>query len=369
MPRSRTGTPGRPTLSKVAEAAGVSISTASLVFSGSGPVSDVTRQRVLDAADRLGYAGPNPIARSLRQGKSGIIGVLIGERLLYAFRDPVAVALLDGLTEELAPAGFGLLLLSGSSGRTGPTPKQLERAPLDAVVVESCGGDDAPAVATLQHRGVPIIGVEGPHLPNVPVVSIDNHGATAQLTRHLVELGHRRISVATLPLRQPGTRRGLLTDTHRATATSTTGIDRLRGVEDALGHAVPAWETGNGLIEEGHRAGLELLAGAPHQRPTAIVAQSDLLAVGVIHAARELGLRVPQDLSVVGFDGIETPWLSDLLLTTVEQPMTEKGRTVGRMVIEVLAGTRPKTTQLPISLRIGSSTGPAPEVDDMGAQE
>ncbi|QUH02231.1 LacI family DNA-binding transcriptional regulator [Saccharopolyspora erythraea] len=361
MPRSRTGTAARPTLSKVADAAGVAVSTASLVFSGSGPVSDATRKRVLDAADRLGYAGPDPVARSLRQGRSGIVGVVIGERLLYAFRDPVAVALLDGLTEELAPAGFGLLLLSGSSGRTGPTPAQVERAPLDAVVVESCGGDDAPAVATLQHRGVPIIGVEGTRLPDVPMVRIDNHGATVELTRHLVELGHHRISVVTLPMRLPGTHRGPLTGPRRATATSTTGIDRLRGVEDALGNAVAAWETSDGLIEEGHRAGLELLAGAPHRRPTAVVAQSDLLAVGVVHAARELGLRIPEDLSVVGFDGIDTPWLGDLRLTTVEQPMTEKGRAAGRMVVDVLAGTRPDTVLLPTTLRVGSSTGPAPE--------
>ncbi|CAM03708.1 LacI family transcriptional regulator [Saccharopolyspora erythraea NRRL 2338] len=361
MPRSRTGTAARPTLSKVAEAAGVAVSTASLVFSGSGPVSDATRRRVLDAADRLGYAGPDPVARSLRQGRSGIVGVVIGERLLYAFRDPVAVALLDGLTEELAPAGFGLLLLSGSSGRTGPAPEQVERAPLDAVVVESCGGDDAPAVSTLHHRGVPIIGVEGTRLPDVPMVSIDNHGATVELTRHLVELGHRRISVVTLPMRQPGTHRGPLDDSRRATATSTTGIDRLRGVEDALGHAVAAWEASDGLIEEGHRAGLELLAGSPHQRPTAVVAQSDLLAVGVVHAARELGLRIPQDLSVTGFDGIDTPWLGDLRLTTVEQPMTEKGRAAGRMVVDVLAGARPDPVMLPTTLRVRSSTGPAPE--------
>src|SRR5437763_14705606 len=125
MPRSPKA-PSRPTLSKVASTAGVSISTAPLVFSGPGPVAEAPRQRVLDAAASLGYAGPHPVARSLRQGKSGIVGVLIGERLLYAFRDPVAVALLDGLTEELAPAGFALLLLSGSSGRTGPTPEQVD---------------------------------------------------------------------------------------------------------------------------------------------------------------------------------------------------------------------------------------------------
>lgn len=347
----------RPTLSKVATAAGVSLSTASLVFSGSGPVSEATRRRVLDAAAELGYTGPNPLARSLRQGRSGIVGVLIGERLRYAFRDPVAVALMDGLTEELAPAGFALLLLSGSSGHTGPTPEQVAKAPLDAAVVESCGGTDEPALVSLQQRGVPLVVVEGPHLAVAPSVQIDNHGSSVELARHLLELGHERISLVTLPASQPAGPGGWLDDSRRAQAEIPTWTDRLRGVEDAVGRRVPAWETSNGLIEEGDRAGRELLAGP--QRPTAIIAQSDLLAVGVIRAARALGLRVPEDVSVVGFDGIDTPWLGAQLLTTVEQPMTEKGRVAGRLVVRVLSGERPGTVQLPTSLRIGNTTGPA----------
>lgn len=357
MPRP-SNPAGRPTLAKVASAAGVSISTASLVFSGSRPVSDVTRQRVLDAADRLGYTGPDPIARSLRQGRSGIVGVLIGERLLYAFRDPVAIALLDGLTEELAPAGFALLLLSGSAGRTGPTTAQVDRAPLDAVVVESCGGADEPALSSLRRRGVPMIGVEGPRAPDLPLVEIDNYGGSVELTRHLEALGHRRISVLALPL-HPGGARGWLPDSRRALATAANCLDRLRGVEDTVGDTVPVWEAASGVIEEGYRGGLELLAADPP--PTAIVAQSDLLAVGVIHAAQERGLRVPEDLSVVGFDGIDTPWLAPLRLTTVEQPMTDKGRAAGRLVVDLLAGRQPRSIALPTNVRLGSSTGPAPD--------
>lgn len=352
-------TPGRPTLATVAAAAGVSISTASLVFSGSGPVAEATRQRVLDAAAGLGYAGPDPVARSLRQGRSGIVGVLIGERLLHAFRDPVAVALLDGLTDELAPAGLGLLLLPGSAGRTGPMPQQIDSAPLDAVVFATCGGEDDPAVHALRRRGVPLVGVEGPHAPDVPLVDIDNHGATVELTQHLLALGHRRIGAVTLPLR-PGGHRGWLQKSRRATATFANCADRLRGVEDALGRPVTAWETASGLVEEGQRGGQGLLDVDAGRRPTAIIAQSDLLAVGVIQAARDLGLRIPDDLSVVGFDGIDTPWLGQLRLTTVEQPMTEKGRAAGRMVLESIGGTPPASVQMPTRLRVGTSSGPAP---------
>src|SRR3954469_19948983 len=107
----------RPTLAGVAARAGVSSSTASLAFSGSPRVTAAPRERVLAAAAELGYAGPDPIAASLRRGRSGVVGALVGERLLYAFRDPVAVQLLDGITEVLGGHGVGLLLLAGDAGR------------------------------------------------------------------------------------------------------------------------------------------------------------------------------------------------------------------------------------------------------------
>ena len=122
----------RPTLAGVAARAGVSSSTASLAFSGSPRVTPATRERVLAAAAELGYAGPDPLAVSLRRGRSGVIGVFIGERLLYAFRDPVSVQLLDGITEVLGAHGAGLLLLAGDSGR--PPLEQILRMPLDAAI-------------------------------------------------------------------------------------------------------------------------------------------------------------------------------------------------------------------------------------------
>src|SRR6185295_7101587 len=116
---------GRPTLAAVASRAGVSPSTASLAFAGSPRVAPATRERILAAAAELGYAGPDPIAASLRRGRSGVVGTFIGERLLYAFRDPVAVQLLDGITEVLSGHGVGLLLLAGDAGR--PAATQLAR--------------------------------------------------------------------------------------------------------------------------------------------------------------------------------------------------------------------------------------------------
>src|SRR5215204_3459588 len=131
----------RSTISDVARSTGVSPSTASVVFSGKTAVSEATRKRVLDAAAALGYSGPDPRAASLRTGRSGIVGVVFEEHLRTAFLDPVKTALMDGLTDAVAPLGAGLLLLRddrdpGSEG--GGT--SLGTAPLDAVVLVGCSG-------------------------------------------------------------------------------------------------------------------------------------------------------------------------------------------------------------------------------------
>jgi DNA-binding LacI/PurR family transcriptional regulator len=120
------------------------------------------------------------------------------------------------------------------------------------------------------------------------------------------------------------------------------------------------WATPASLVEHGRTAGVALLSGP--ERPTAIACQSDLLASGVVLAARELGLRVPEDVSVSGFDGLDLPWLAPDVLTTVVQPLAEKGAAVGQAVADFLSGAGPSVRELPVTLRIGTTTGPAPEV-------
>jgi DNA-binding LacI/PurR family transcriptional regulator len=346
----------RPTLAAVAARAGVSPSTASLAFSGAGPVADETRDRVLAVARELGYFGPDPMARSLRRGRSGIVAALIGDRLLNAFRDPVAVGLLDGLAQELSLLESGLLLLSGDASRSGPNPAQVGRMPMDAVIYAMCGHDDDPLLDYFVGDGIPVIAVDGPHRQDIAVLDIDDHGGELELARHLAELGHQRVGVVALPLLLDG-RRGPLDDDRRAQVGFADVRLRLTAVEEVFGR-VPVVEAPTNLIEEGERAATHLLDLPERRRPTAIVAQSDLLAVGVIRASLSRGLRVPENLSVVGFDGIETPWLDDYVLTTVEQPIVEKGRAAGKMVAEFLSGRRPDNVRLPIHLRIGNTTAP-----------
>ena len=137
-------------------------------------------------------------------------------------------------------------------------------------------------------------------------------------------------------------------------------LKRLAGVTDVFG-PVPAFEVASNVVGEGVVAGRALLDVPAARRPTAVLAQSDLLAAGVLRAAAELGLRVPEDVSVAGFDGADLPWLRPTVLSTVVQPSDEKGRRAARAVLDLLAGRQPADVTLPVWMRVGTTTGPAPD--------
>ena len=346
----------RPTLAAVAARAGVSPSTASLAFADSPRVAPATRERVLAAAALLGYAGPDPLAASLRRGRSGVVGAFVGERLLYAFRDPVAVQLLDGITEVLGAHGVGLLLLAGDTGR--PSAQQIARIPLDAAIFATCGLEDDPALSQLRARGVPVVGVEGPVADGVVLIDIDDRRGSRDLAQHLHDMGHRRIEMIAMPLRLDGTR-GPVGKARRARNHYRDTRHRMEGAEDVFG-PVPVYETASNAVDEGEAAGRMLLDVPAHRRPTAVIAQSDVLAAGVLRAAAALGLRVPEDVSVGGFDGADLPWLGETRLTTVVQPSDEKGRAAAQAAMDLVHGRPAHPVVLPVALRIGTTTGPPP---------
>lgn len=348
---------GRPTLADVAYAAGVSVSTASLAFSGAGPIAPETRARVHAAAARLGYAGPNPLGRSLRSGRSGIVAVIIGDQLRRSFRDPVSVQVLDGLVGALGTMGLGVLLVPAHTTEEGVPELDplLAAAPMDAGVLIWGARRDDGVLAALQRRGVPVVVGEGPELEGVAVVGVADRQGTAELARYLTGLGHTRLGLVTLPLCHPR-RTGVPTPERLARLDWAPARHRLQGLADAAVEPVVTVETAGSLVEEGQAAGRLLLDVA--EPPTAVIAQSDLLAAGVLLAARELGLRVPEDVSVAGFDGLDLPWLAPDVLTTVAQPLGAKGEAMGRAVEQVLAGEVPPPVRMPVSLRVGTTTGP-----------
>ena len=282
---------------------------------------------MLAAATSLGYAGPNPLARNLRQGRSGVVGIAVG-RITTAFRDPAALPMLDAVTQVLEAAGMGLLLM--------PDDDDHARLPLDAVIYDICGRETWGPYDDLVARDVPLVVVEGPAWRGATFIDIEHRAGAAALARHLHDLGHRRVGTLTLEPSHPQREReaGLRDVFPDAEVVGACASD-LAAAQEAVG----AW-----------------LATSPDA--TAIVCQSDVQAAGAVLEARRRGLDVPGDLSVAGFDGVATPWL-DLELTTVVQPLAEKGRATARAVLDRISGAETADVLLPVHLRVGGSTGPA----------
>src|SRR5690606_34394330 len=185
------------TLTDVARAAGVSLSTASLAFSGAGPISDATRDKVLAAAAELGYHGPNPVAASLRRGRSGVVGIVMGAAVRRAFRDPVSIQFLDGIVATLAAQGYGTLLLSTPEAQELPDAL-LTHGAMDTAVLTAGALTSRRTLAALRARGVPMVQLGGTGRQGPAVRARDKQGMK-RLGEHLRERGHERVAGATLP--------------------------------------------------------------------------------------------------------------------------------------------------------------------------
>ncbi|MDQ1074938.1 MULTISPECIES: LacI family DNA-binding transcriptional regulator [Microbacterium] len=341
----------RATISDVARAAGVSASTASVVFSGKTPTSEATRARVLAAAAELGYTGPDPRAASLRRGRSGIVGVVFDEHLGTAFLDPVTTHMMDGLADGVSRLGAALLLLR-DDGETVSEPS-LHTAPIDAAVLIGCSPRMRDSLEIVRARGIPVVVIEGDAGEGIPRVLLDNVEAQREAARHLADLGHRDVVIVTLPTDAARQRRWIADDAEvRVDVTA----DRLAGAREIFPGARALAAAGSS-IDEGMIAGRTIFAD-PGSRPTAVIAQSDLLAAGIIRAAEEAGLRVPHDISVTGFDGVVVDGLAPHVLTTLVQPATAKGRAAGEAVAAMLQDEPPSGLDLACTFRAGTTTAP-----------
>lgn len=331
---------GATTIRDVALAAGVSIATVSRVINGTRYVSPDLRERVVSAMQALGYQ-PNAIAQGLRRQASRTAGLLVPR-----INEPFFAQFAFALEKTFFVSGYRTLVCS-----TEENPdKEREYVTIllgqqvDAVVLfPSITGTDE-AVARLVERAVPVVVVERQMAGfDMSQVLVTNFQGAYDGVRHLVDLGHQRISVICASI-------------------ESIPPDRLRGARQAVADLCPGAEIRviDSLpdFETGYEAALEMLRATP--RPTAIFALTDSMAVGALHAAAQLGLRVPADLSLVGFDDI--PLVSFLIppLTTVAQPIYAMGEAAARILVQQLAGgdAGPQTVLLETTLVRRASTAP-----------
>jgi DNA-binding LacI/PurR family transcriptional regulator len=356
----------RPGVVAVARAAGVSPSTVSNAFNRPERVTPALRERVLRAAAQLGYGGPDPAARSLRSGRAGAIGVVFRRRLAAALDDPGTTELVRGMAEAVDVESLALVLVPGPEARPS-NALAVRSAAVDGLIVYSVSSDD-PLFQASRQRRLPTVIVDSPALADLPeddalapdFVGIDDRTAAEGVMHHLLALGHRRVAILSFGLSALA-QGGPADERAQVRAAASVPKARLKGCARALAAAgvdwsqVPVEQCPIHSVESGRIRGHALLDRAPDA--TAVFAFSDALALGVRLAARERGLAVPGDLSIAGFD--DTAPAAEGL-TTVHQPLRDKGRIAAQRLLLALSGERPAGPCELLSTRlvIRASTAP-----------
>ncbi|MCU0495014.1 MAG: LacI family transcriptional regulator [Chloroflexaceae bacterium] len=331
------------TIRDVARRAGVGLGTVSRVLNNSPLVSDATRQRVLDVIAELDYA-PSHVARNLSLGRTQTIAAIAP-----FFTRPSVVERLRGAEATLAGSPYDLVVFNVESVERRNSCLQTvpRRDRYDGLLLISLAPQPAE-VAAMRSAGVPVVVIDKT-VPDLPCVTIDDQAGGHMATYHLINLGHRRIAYLSDPLRDP------------LNFEFTSSQDRYLGYRKALANAGISFRDDYHVSGPHDRYEARVLAQrllAMDEPPTAIFAASDTQAMGVLEAARDCRLRVPHDLSVIGFDDIDVA--AYLNLTTIRQPLFETGARGVEMLLTMLEN--PDRThsneRLPVSLVVRGTTAP-----------
>jgi LacI family transcriptional regulator len=327
----------RLTITDVALAAGVSVATVSKVINGRDGIATATSVRVLGVVQDLGYES-SLVARSLRSRRTHVIGILVAEF------EPFSAEILKGAGSGLGDTDYELLAYTGArqSGRAGWERRYLSRLSgtlIDGAIIVTPTVVDADA-------GVPVVAID-PHAGSaeLPTVESDNLTGGLLATRHLIELGHRRIGFMA---GRPDLESSRLREAGYRQAFSEAGM----AVDPSLVRMCDYRR------DAAHQPVIELLSRP--DRLTAVFAGNDLSAIGTMEAAQEMGLDVPGDVSVIGFDDIPEAARTTPALSTVRQPIQQMGSAAVELLIALMDGRTPETThvRLPTSLVLRGTTAP-----------
>ena len=346
----------RARIADVAKEAGVSKTAVSFAFNSPERLSAETATRIREVAEGMGYR-PHPVARMLTQKNTMTIGLLTPQVLSVVFANPFYATLCGGVAAITDQAGYGLLFVSPLRGSL---VRALGRATVDGFVAVGLS-EDHPEVEQIRRAGIPMVLVDGDAFPEHGSVESNDEVGARSAARHLLGLGHREfVIVGVEPPNMPGLFEYSSAPTETVASRRLTGYRQgleLGGIQLADERIVVGPATFDGGVAAFRRVWEDEL------RPTAVLAMSDVMAIGVIWAAREVGLRVPEDLSIVGFDDLEVAPHSNPPLTTVRQPIRQKGEESAKLLLRMIANPdleRPEHKVLETRLIIRASTGPAP---------
>ena len=350
--RGSTARPRRsPTMQDIADAAGVSQSTVSRVLTGAPnaiPINPATRERILEAARQMRYR-PNPLARGLRGARTMLLGVIVRE-----ITDPFFAGAIDAISTEANRRGYNVVL-GHAHGRTDEAialRAVLETRHCDAILLVGDTSDQPRLMDDLRDTNSPVVGLwQGTSpTPGISIVGVDNQFGVSGLMDHLLGLGHRKIAfvggafIEGRLIGDIGERRAAFLQRAAAEGLETP-VGFIRDARNTLGG-------GAGALKE--------LMALP-DRPTAIVASTDVLAIGALHAACYLGIDVPGQLSIVGFDDLPIAEYTTPTLTTVRMPIAEMAAAGVRAAIDEGEDKAAVTLEiLKPAVIIRESSGPAP---------
>ncbi|MCI0345683.1 MAG: LacI family transcriptional regulator [Chloroflexi bacterium] len=337
----------------MAREAGVSKTAVSFAFNSPDRLAPDTAVRIREIAESLGYR-PHPVARMLTQRQTMTIGVLTPQALSVIFSNPFFGAFSEGVALAAERMGYALHFISPLHGSLA---RAIGRATVDGVVAVGLSKDH-PEVEQIRRAGLPIVLVDSTALPEQDWIAVDDEGGARSAAEHLVGLGHREFLV--IGVERP----------HSVSEQDPSGVTARRLDGYRAGLALAGVEVGEDAVVtgaasiEGGKAAFDR-AWAEGRRPSAVLAMSDAMAIGVMRAVRDLGLRVPDDVSVVGFDDIDLAPYVDPPLTTIHQPIRQKGEEAVRRLLTIIDhadADRSQEHRLETRLIVRGSTGPAPHL-------
>lgn len=331
------------TLKSLAQHLGVSVATVSNAFNRPDQLSADLRRHILEESEKLGFSGPNATARSLRTGRSDMIAILLSDTLEYSISDPVANQLIKGIAEELQAAGKDMLLLSGAKA----VHSTAEALP-DGFIIYGSPKSPEQLERVIQ-SGKPLLCVDC-HLPGIGSVNIDNYQYAFDIASYAMAQQSGKIAV--LGLRLIESDRVCRLQQHELydedAAISRRRLEGYLAAAKAQQRELSAEQIWHIPVNNHHYAEIAAReALTQHPRPTLLLCMSDRIALAAIGVARQLGVAIPQDLKIVGFDGIDEAERSFPALTTIAQHSDEKGRTAARMLLN---GDTAQTVLLPCEL-------------------